>query len=60
MSVIEQYHLRLSMNFAMHKIEPGTLTERTAKRNFTGTTKGFVARSNTFSFLSSVKETIVY
>ena len=36
-SVYEQYHLRSSINFAMLKIKPGTLTAETVKNNFKGT-----------------------
>ena len=56
-SVYEQHHFRSSINFAMHKINPGTLTEGTVKSNFKGTIEKFVARDNAFSFMSSVKGT---
>ena len=56
-SVYEQHHLRLSINFAMHKIKPGTLTAGTVKNNFKGTIKRFVATDNAFLFMSSVKGT---
>ena len=56
----EQHHLRSSINFAMHKIKPGTLTAGTVKRNFKRTFERFVASDNTFSFMSSVKGTPAY
>ena len=59
-SVYEQHHLRSSINFAMHKIKPGKLTEGTVKNNFKGTIERFVASDNAFSFMSSVKETSAY
>ena len=59
-SVYEQQHLRSSIEFAMHKIKPGTLTARTVKSNFKGTIERFVARDNAFSFMSSVKGTRAY
>ena len=51
----EQHHLSSSINFAMHKIKPGTLTAGTVKNNFKGTIERFVASGNAFSFMSSVK-----
>ena len=51
----EQYRLRLSINFAMHKIKPGKITAGTIKHNFKGTIERFVASANAFSFMSSVK-----
>ena len=59
-SVYEQHHLRLLIEFAMHKIKPGTLTARTVRSNFKGTIERFVARDNAFSFMSSVKGTRAY
>ena len=59
-SVYEQYHLRSSINFAMHKIKPGTLTAGTVKNNFKGTIERFVASKIVFSFMSSVKGTPAY
>ena len=59
-SAYEQHYLRSSINFAMHKIKPGTLTARTIKSYFKGTTERFVARDNAFSFMSSVKGTPAY
>ena len=47
-SVYEQHLLRLSINFVMHKIKPGTLTAGTVKSNFKGTIERFVARDNAF------------
>ena len=59
-SVYEQHHLRSSMNFAMDKIKPGTLTAGTVKSNFKETIERFVVRDNAFSFMSSVKRTPGY
>ena len=56
----EQYHLRPSINFANHKIKPGTLTAGTFKNNFKGTIGRFVASDNAFSFMRSVKGTTAY
>ena len=56
-SVYEQHQLCSSMNFALHKIKPGTLTAGTVKSNFIGTIERFVARNNAFSYMSSVKGT---
>ena len=53
--VHEQHHLLSSINFAMLKIKPGTLTAGTVKSNFKGTIEKFVAKDNAFSFMSSVK-----
>ena len=52
--------MRSSINFAMRKIEPVTLTAGTVKSNFKETIERFVARNNAFLFLSSVKETPAY
>ena len=54
-SVYEQYHLRSSINFAMHKIKPGTLTSETVNNNFKGIIERFVASDNALSFMSLVK-----
>ena len=51
----EQYHLCLSINFAMHKIKPGKIMAGTIKHNFNGTIERFVAVVYAFSFMSSVK-----
>ena len=56
----EPHHLRSSINLAMHKIKPGTLTAGTVKSNFKGTIERSVARDNAFSFMSSVKGTPAY
>ena len=44
----EQHHLSSSINSAMHKIKPGTLTAGTGKNNFKGTIEKFVASGNAF------------
>ena len=59
-SVYEQHHLRSTINFAKHKIKPGTFTTGTVKNNFKGTIKRFVASDNAFSFMSSAKGTPAY
>ena len=51
----EQHHLRPSINFAMHKIKPGTLAV-TVKNNFQETIERFAASHNAFSFMGSIKE----
>lgn len=46
-----------SKDFAMHNINPGTLTVgRTVKNNFKGTIRRFVASDNSFPIISSVKK----
>ena len=47
-SVYKQHHLRLSINFAIRKIKPGTLTARTVKSNFKEAIERCVARDNAF------------
>ena len=59
-SVYGQHHPRSSINFAMHKIEPGTLLAGTVKNNLKGIIERFVASDNAFSFISSVKGTSGY
>ena len=54
----EQQHLRSSINFAMHKIKPGTLTAKTVKNKFKATIQRFVASDNAFSIMSSVLQYI--
>ena len=54
-SVYKQNHLHSSVNFAMHKIKPGTLTAGTIKSNFKRTIEKFVKRDNAFSLMSSIK-----
>ena len=44
----------------MHKIKPGALIAGTVKSNFKGIIGRFVGRDNSFSFKSSVKETLAY
>ena len=56
-SVYEQHHLRSTINFAMHKIKPGTLTAGPVKSNFKETVERFVASDNAFFLMSSVKGT---
>ena len=60
--VYVQYHLRSSINFAMHKnnIKPGIITAGTIKNNFKGTIERFVANDKGSSFMSSVKGTPAY
>ena len=59
-SVYEQYLLRSSINFAMHKVKPGQLTAGTIKQNYRGTIDRYVASDNAFSFMSQVKGTPAY
>ena len=56
----EQRHLRSSIIFAMHKIQPGPPIAGMVKNNFKATIENFVASDNAFSFMSSVKGTPVY
>ena len=56
----EQHHLRSSINFAMHKIKPDTLTGGIVKSNFKGTMARFVASDGTFSVMNLVKGTPGY
>ena len=51
----EQDHLRSSINFAMHKTKPGTLSPGRAKSNFKRTIKRLVPSDNEFLLISSVK-----
>ena len=44
----------------MHKIKPGKITAGTIKNKFKGTTERFIGSDNEFSFMSSVKGTLVY
>ena len=63
MSVYDQQNLRSSINFAMHKIKPGTFTAGTVKSNFKGTIERFVViRDNAFSLslMRSIKGTPAY
>ena len=46
--VYEQNHLRSSINFAMSKIKPGTLTEGTGTNNFKGIIERLAAIGNAF------------
>ena len=41
----DRHQLHSSINFAMHKIKPGTVVAGTVKSNFKATTKRFVAYS---------------
>ena len=59
-SVYEKHHSRSSINFAIRKINPVTLTAGTNKSNFKETIERFVATNNAFSFMSSVKGTPAY
>ena len=42
----EQHYLRSSINFAIHKILPGTLTAGTVKNNVKRTIERFIASNN--------------
>ena len=53
----DQRHLPSSINFAMTKIKPVTLTAGTVKNIIKGKIERFVASDNVFSFLSAVKGT---
>ena len=55
-----QNRLCSPINFATHKIKPGTTTAETIKSSFEETIKSFVARDNAFSLISSVKGTSIY
>ena len=44
--VYEQHYLRSSINFAIHKILPGTLTAGTVKNNVKRTIERFIASNN--------------
>ena len=44
----------------MHKIKPGTLAAGRVKNNLKGKFEKFVASNNSFSFMSSVKETAAH
>ena len=52
--------MRSSINYAIHKTEPGTLTAETFTSSFKGKNERFVSRDKTFSFMSSVKGTPAY
>ena len=58
--VYEQHRLLLSINFAMHKVRPGTLTTRIVKYNLKGTVERFLASDKVFSFMSPFKGTPTY
>ena len=49
----EQHHLCSSINFAMHKIKPGTLTAGMVKNIFKATIKRLLATDNA-SFATSL------
>ena len=55
-SVYEQHHLCLSINFAMLKVKPCTITAGIIEKNFKGTIGRFAPSDNAFSFMSSVKQ----
>ena len=42
--VYEQYHLRSSINFAMHKTKPGTLAVGMVKNNLKGVIERFCCK----------------
>lgn len=56
----EQHHLSSSINFAMQKIMPDTVTALTVKKYFKGSVVNFVRNDNAFPFISLVKETTLY
>ena len=57
----EQNHLLSSINFAMHKIKPGTLITGTVKINFKSTIERYKwTIHNEFLFTSSTKRTVTY
>ena len=58
--MFEEYHLRSSISFAVHKTKPGTIPAGTIKNNLKGTLERFVGSDNAFSFMSSVKGTPAY
>ena len=59
-SVYEQDHLRLSINFAIHKIKPVTLKQEQLKIISRETLKSLLQVIIYFLFMSSVKETPEY
>ena len=62
-SVYEQHHLHSSIDFAMHKIKPGTLKTGSVKSNFKVTIKGFCKGQCVFTYefiqwITNILETV--
>ena len=59
-SIVEQCHLKSSINIALQKIRCSELTASSIKGNCKDSIKQLSANDNTFSFMSSVKGTPAY
>ena len=55
-SVVEQHHLYSSLNIAMQKMNSGSVTAGSIRKNYKETVKRFVAKNNAFSFMVVLKE----
>ena len=54
-SIVEQCHLKSSINIALQKIRCSELTASSIKGNYKESIKKLLANDNAFSFMSSVK-----
>ena len=57
-SIVEQCHLKSSINIALKKIRCSELTASSIKGNYKESVKELFANDNAFSFMSSVKGTL--
>ena len=58
-SVLEQHYLSSSINIAMHKLKPGS-TAKSIRLNYKDTVHKFLADTDAFSFMSTIKGTPAY
>ena len=59
-SVVEEHHLRSSMNIALRIIKTGFLKAGSFRNNYKDSVKQHISQDNAFSFMSSVKGTPSY
>ena len=59
-SVVEQHHLKSSVNISMQKVQALQITAGTVKQNYTELVKRLLSSENAYCFMSSVKDTPAY
>ena len=54
-SIVEEHHLRSSINISMHKVQGVQLTAGSVRQNYKESVKRLLSNENAFHFMSSVK-----
>ena len=59
-SILEQHHLRPSINISLYKVQGTQLTAGSVRQNYKQSVKRLLSNENVFRFMSSVKGTPAY